>query len=111
MEDNEITMEEALQEYGEMKRIGDMYIAATYMAYGAELFEIDRTNPRKQIFCFCGKIEEIYIMLSKTPVRIVEPTFDDVETKYIAQTIMYPPEFPNAIRRIKTAIYSGENYG
>lgn len=109
--DEEITMEESLEQYGKEKRIGDMYLAATFLAYGAELSKIDRTNPHRQIFCFTGQIPEIYIMDHITPVRIEEPTFDTVETKFIAKKIMFPPEFPNALRRIKAAIYSGANYG
>ena len=90
-----------------MDSIGDMYFAATLLAYGAELVGMDREDPRHQKFQFVGEIEQIFVLEkgSKVILRIEKPSFDDIKTKFIGRTLMLPPEYVDAIRRIKAAIH------
>ena len=90
-----------------MDSIGDMYFAATLLAYGAELLEIDRSDPRHQKFKFGGEIEQIFVLEknSKVILRIEKPSFDDIKTKFIGRTLMLPPEYVDSVRRIKGAIH------
>lgn len=89
------------------KQIGDMYLAAALSAYGAEISSIDRTNPKRLKFGFIGGIKEIFIYKSVVPTRIESPSLEDVEIHYANETLMFPPDYPDAIRRIKTLIHSG----
>ena len=88
------------------KQIGDMYLASALLAYGASLVRIDRTNSRRLKFCFTGDVEEVYVLDGLAPVRVQDPTLDDVEARFISRTLMFPPDYPGAIRRIKAAIHS-----
>ena len=86
--------------------ISDMYLAATFLAYGAELSKIDRTNPARQRFHFSGEIEQIFVFSGGNQIlRIESPTFDQVKTKFIGRVLVYPPDFVDSIRRIKAAIH------
>jgi hypothetical protein len=86
--------------------ISDMYLAATLLAYGAELVEIDRSNPSRQKFRFGGKVEQIFVLDSdKVVLRIVDPTFDEIKTKFAGQTLMFPPSYADSVKRIKAVIH------
>lgn len=88
------------------KSTRDMNLAAALLAYGAELDHINRDNPSRQEFTFINPPNEIYIKSGIAVLRIEDPTFEDVETKFIARTLFLPPNYPDALRRIKSAIHS-----
>ena len=83
-----------------------MYLAAALLAYDAELSRIDRSDTRRQEFIFAAPPEEIYIKSGIAVLRIENPSLEDVETKFIAKTLFFPPSYPDALRRIKSAIHS-----
>ena len=82
-----------------------MYLAATLLAYGATLENIDRTNPNRQIFTFSGDIEEIWVLSGHSILRIENPTFDTIETKFLGNKLVFPPTFIDCVRKIKSAIH------
>ncbi len=86
-------------------KISDMYLAATLLSYGATLENIDRTNPNRQQFEFSGEIEEIWVLSGHSILRIENPTFDVIKTKFIGGTIVFPPTFIDCVRKIKSAIH------
>jgi hypothetical protein len=90
------------------KLVGDMYLAAALIAYGADLCRIDKTDPKRQKFCFTqGSVQQIYIMLGGRLTTLVEsPTLEEIETRYIARTLLFPSSYPDALRSIKAAIHS-----
>ena len=89
-----------------MDSTNDMYLAATLLAYGAELVNIDRSDPRRQRFQFGGEIKQIFIAsTAKVVVRIENPSFDDVKTKYAGRTLLFPPSYVDSVRRIKAVIH------
>ena len=86
-------------------KISDMYMAAAFLSYGAELSGIDKSNPSRQVFEFDGEVEQIFVFAGNQILRIQTPTFEDIKTKYIGRNLVYPPEFVDSIRRIKSAIH------
>jgi hypothetical protein len=86
-------------------KISDMYLAATLLSYGAKLENIDRTNPNRQQFEFSGEIEEIWVLSGHSILRIENPTFDVIKTKFIGGVIVFPPAFIDCVRKIKSAIH------
>jgi len=90
----------------EKRIIGDLYVAAALLAYGATLESIDRTDRNRQKFIFSVPPNEIYYMDGIVPIRVENPSFDFIETKYVNEALWYPPSFIGAIRRAKDAIYS-----
>jgi hypothetical protein len=85
--------------------VSDMYLAATLLAYGAKLENIDRENPRRQLFKFSGEIEEIWIQAGHSILRIETPDFETIENKFIGGVLVYPPKFIDCVRKIKSAIH------
>jgi hypothetical protein len=93
----------------ETNEISDMYLAAAFLSYDVELISIDRSNKRRQRFCFGQDIDHIWIMDGGMAVKVNSPSVDDVKTKFTANTLLYPPSYPAAIRRIKSAIHDPDN--
>lgn len=90
----------------ENNEISDMYLAAAFLAYDVELLSIDRSDTHRQRFCFTDKIDHIWIKSGELVIKVNEPTIDDVKTKFTAKLLLFPPSYPDAIRRIKSAIHS-----
>ena len=88
-----------------MTEISDMDLAATLLAYGAELKDIDRSNPRRLQFKFAESIEEIWVQAGHSILRIEAPDFDTIEKHFIGSTLVFPPQFIDCIKKIKSAIH------
>lgn len=90
----------------ENNEISDMYLAAAFLSYNVELISIDRSNRQRQKFCFSDKIAYIWVLDGGIAVKFENPTVEDVKTKYTARTLLFPPSYPDAVRRIKSDIHS-----
>jgi hypothetical protein len=88
-----------------MIEISDMYLAATLLAYGAKLEDIDRTNPRRLQFKFSEGVEEIWVQAGHSILRIESPDFEVIENKFIGSTLVFPPKFIDCVKKIKSAIH------
>lgn len=86
-------------------KISDMYMAAAFLAYGAELVNVDRENPTRQVFEFGGKIKHIFILSDNQILRVDAPSFEDVKIKFIGRSLCYPPEYADTLRRMKSIIH------
>ena len=86
-------------------KISDMYLAATLLAYGATLENIDRTNPNRQVFTFSGEIAEIWVLSGHSILRIENPDFDVLEKHFLGSTLVFPPRFIDDIKKVKSAIH------
>lgn len=90
------------------KSVGDMYLAAAMLAYGAALKRVDRDDPRRQKFIF-GQTVLPSIIISSDDV-IVSPfcqaTLDDLETYFVGRRLWLPPSYPDSVRNIKSAIHA-----
>ena len=89
------------------KCIADMYLASALFAYGARLLKVDRDDRRRQKFCFdVTTVEHIFTIQSGNTVRLVpKPSIEVIENEFIAKTLLFPPNYPDAIRSIKSAIH------
>jgi len=91
------------------KQIGDMYLAAALLSYDVPLLSIDKANKKRQMFAFDDNIKHVFILgENDVPMRIVKPTIETVETHFIARKLMFPPSYPDSIRRIKSSIHSDD---
>lgn len=85
----------------------DMYLAAAVLAYGAELDGIDRSDLKRQKFTFINTIPKIYISRGEqSPEVISRPTFPIIENYFIGRNLLYPPNYVDALRRVKSALHS-----
>ena len=93
----------------EEKFIGDMYLAAAFLAYKIPLTDVDRSVPRRQKFTFTKDCSlTIYTVHSGVVLAVQNATLDDIETNFVSETLLFPPSYPDAIRRIKSAIHSDD---
>lgn len=88
------------------KRTGDMYFSACLLAYGAEITKVDQSDPYRQKFYFCGRVAEVYKLEGITVIRIETPTLDEIENLFMCGKLMFPPGYPEALRKIKSRIHS-----
>jgi len=82
-----------------------MYLAATLMSYGAKLEGIDRSDQRRQQFQFSSVIEEIWVESGHIHLRIENPDFATIEKHFIGTTLVYPSNFIDCIKKVKSAIH------
>lgn len=90
------------------KSVGDMYLAAAFLSYGVSLSRIERKTPRRQKFIFSGCPNRIFIREGGMVNTMENPSLEDIETMFIAEKLMFPPSYPDSIRRIKASIHSGD---
>lgn len=46
----------------ETKDTPDIYLAAAYLSFGAQITNVDNSNPRKQVFTFSGEdLDNVYL--------------------------------------------------
>lgn len=90
-----------------MKKISDMYLAAALLSYGVPFTRIDRTASTRQIFIFESIPPQIMIQKEDVNLVIVKtPSLDEVERHFTNNTLWLPPSYPDAVRKIKSAIHN-----
>ena len=90
------------------KEVGDMYLAAAMLSYGADLMRVDRSDQRRQKFVFRETMLPS-IIISSDDVMVVpflQARLEDIETYFIGKRLWFPPSYPDCIRNIKSAIHS-----
>jgi len=88
------------------KPISDMYLAAALVAYGCEVDSIDKTDDKRYKFIFSSNVEYIWVLDQNNVAKIVNPTLDEVEAKFYSSRLMFPVNYPDALRRIKSSIHA-----
>lgn len=89
------------------KQIGDMYLAAALLAYGAKLIRVDKSDTKHQKFIFAeATIPRVYTISDITILAIVNPTLAQIESSFISKELMFPPTYPDTVRNIKSLIHS-----
>lgn len=88
--------------------VTDIYLVAALFAYGADYVGVDREDKRNQKFMFKTQlgIPKIHITKHGVLSSIEMPDYSAVRLAYDAQQLMYPPNFPESIRRAKGIIHS-----
>ena len=84
-----------------------MYLAAAIMAYGCDYDDIDKTDDRRYKFIFSNDVEFIWILDQNNVSKIINPSLDDIERKFFSSRLVFPANYPDALRRVKSAIHSG----
>ena len=86
--------------------ISDMYLASAVIAYKKPYTRIDRENPKRLKFIFEDGPMKVYILRDGS-ISVLEFLYlDQIQAAYTSNTLMFPPGFPDAIRRVKSAIHS-----
>ena len=89
------------------KQIGDMYLAAALVSYGATMIRIDKADRKHQKFVFVdGTIKEIWVESGNIHLKVVTPVIKEIENYFFSKKLVYPPSYPDTICSIKSAIHS-----
>ena len=91
-----------------MYQATDLYFVAALIAYGANYHGVDRSNKRNQLFIFDDPfdVKEIFIKKDNEVDRLSDPTFDEIKHAFDTVILMFPPNYTEAVRRIKGIINS-----
>ena len=93
----------------EEKIVGDMYMAAAFLAYNIPLKSVDRSIQRKQKFIFAKDCPlTIYTLHSGVVLTEHNASLDDLENSFVSDKLMLPPSYVNAVRKIKSAIHADD---
>jgi hypothetical protein len=100
-------MSNDVKQVGE-KAVGDMYLAAAMLAYGANLKRVDRTDQRRQKFIFQQAVLPSIIISNDDVIvsTFAQATLDDIETYFIGKRLWLPPSYSDSVKGIKSAIHS-----
>lgn len=91
----------------QVNRTSDMYFAAALLAYGCKLSNVDRTDPKHQIFEFAGTLPQIVIMRDEKLLEIVENlSFNQFQQEFLNDRVWLPPAYISALRKVKNMIMS-----
>jgi hypothetical protein len=89
-----------------MECIGDMYLAAAILSYGAELVEVDKADRKRQKFFFSQEVDHVYVLDNGVPVRVESPKIKEIEIMYFSKRLLFLPNYPDCLRSIKSSIHS-----
>jgi len=91
-----------------MYEVTDMYFVASLIAYGANYVGVDRADKRNQKFIFKDPLEvsRIYTLKSGEIVELDDPEFDDIKHAFDTVSLMCPPNYIEALRRVKGIIHT-----
>lgn len=86
-----------------MKSTSDVYFAATLLALGYKLEEVDRKDPRHMKFIFGGKPSN----LGAVQEEVDQTNLDNLETQWANRSLLVNAfDQAEAIKRMKSIIHS-----
>ena len=89
------------------KAVNDMYLCAAFLSYRVELKEIDKENPKRQVFYFVDKPVQVWKLLENNMVTRMEfVDLDQVEILFRSKKLMFLPDYHNFIRDTKSMIHA-----
>lgn len=91
-----------------MHEVTDMYFVATLIAYGADYLGVDRADKRNQRFTFGDPlgVEKIFVRKKDDVSVVSQPSFDDIKNAFDTVSLLYPPNYVEALRRVKGIIHT-----
>jgi hypothetical protein len=88
------------------KCYSDMYFVAALLSYSPHSFcRVDKTDRKRQQFHFNDTVLEVFIMAPDGPKAMKEPTLDELQNWYTAGILMFKPNYPECIKKIKSEVH------
>jgi len=92
-----------------MIKISDMYLAAALLAYGADYKGVDKTNRLRQKFLFDDdlKLSSVFVYEPSAHITttVCDPSYDEICNLFDSFRLLYPPNYPQVLRKMKTILY------
>lgn len=91
-----------------MIEVTDMYLVAVLIACGADYVGVDRIDKKNQRFAFSEPlgVKNIYTLRQGEVKTIENPAFKDIKLAYDTVVLLYPPNYVDALRRVKGIIHT-----
>ena len=91
-----------------MYEVTDMYFVAALIAYGADYKGVDRADKRNQKFTFQEPISvrKIFVYRDEDVSELDLPEFDEIKHAFDTVSLLYPPNYVEALRRVKGIIHT-----
>lgn len=88
--------------------VTDMHLVAALFAYEANYVGVDRADKRNQRFLFDEELGVSVIFTKRHGVieEIEYPTYEQIKLAYDTVSLMYPPTYVEALRRVKGIIHT-----
>jgi len=95
----------------ENNEVTDMYFVAALIAYGADYIGVDRADKRNQKFMFKEpiRVNKIFVLDSEDVMgasAVYEPSYYEIKHAFDTVTLLYPPNYVEALRRVKGIIHT-----
>lgn len=92
----------------QMIQTSDLYLAATLLAYGCDLVNIDRDKPERQIFVFEMLPKQIWVLSANgNEIRSQSPlSLEEMRALKLSNRLVYPPNFVRAIHEVKSCLHA-----
>jgi hypothetical protein len=87
--------------------ISDMYLAAALTSFGHCYDHIDRSEKRLK-FMFPDKQTKVYLLREGTIAVLEYLYLEQVQAAYTSGQLMFLPDYPDKIKRIKSAIHNAK---
>jgi hypothetical protein len=94
----------------------NIYLSAALLAYKYHYLGVNRTNESHQKFRFTETLTAtIYILNPNATadatkvVAIPEASIQDVEQFFLSESLLYPPSYPESLRRVKYILHSRDD--
>jgi len=88
------------------KQTSDMYLAATLVAYGAEIDTVNRDDIKRQMFLFKTLPIVVWVFLDDKVVSQKVSTIPEIKALMVSEQLLYPPNFVHAIKDVKSYLYA-----
>lgn len=88
------------------KQTSDMYLAATLVAYGAEIDTVNRDDIKRQMFLFKTLPTYVWVFLDDKVISQRVSTISEIKALMVSERLLYPPNFVNAIKSVKSYLYA-----
>ena len=87
------------------KQVSEIYLIAALLSYGYPQNDVDRTNPRRQVYTFEDEEQSVFLLVDgKIEERKID--LDRFESLFLANKVMLRPNYPSVLKSLKYSIYS-----
>lgn len=84
----------------------DMYLVATLISYGAEIENVDKTNPKKQVFSFRSLPKAIWVLCGEDEIKSQKViNVSEIKAMMVSERLVFPPNFISSLKNVRSYFY------
>jgi hypothetical protein len=97
---------------GRIIEFQNIYLVAALMAYKFHYYGVNRKDQSHQKFQFTDALTASVYWVnpsSGNPERLVNASIGDLEQLFLSETLLFPPGYSDALRRVKYILHSRDD--